>query len=76
MAFYFQEPSHTFSEYLLVPGYLIAMILMFFVPPIFTSIAFDSGGVASGPMTAAFMPGESPPEVKTPIRRIKNMPPS
>ena len=28
---------------------------MFFVPPIFTSIAFDSGGVASGPMTATFM---------------------
>ena len=41
--------------YLLVPGYLIAMILMFFVPPIFTSIAFDSGGVASGPMTATFL---------------------
>ena len=41
--------------YLLVPGYLIALILMFFVPPIFTSIAFDSGGVASGPMTATFL---------------------
>ena len=30
-------------------------MLSFFVPPIFTAIAFDSGGVASGPMTAAFM---------------------
>ena len=36
--------------YLLVPGYLIAIVLSFFVPPIFTAIAFDSGGVASGPM--------------------------
>ena len=41
--------------YLLIPGYAIALILMFFVPPIFTSIAFDSGGVASGPMTATFL---------------------
>ncbi len=38
-----------------VPGYLIALVLMFFVPPIFTAIAFDSGGVASGPMSATFM---------------------
>ncbi len=41
--------------YLLVPGYLIAIALSFFVPPIFTAIAFDSGGVASGPMTATFL---------------------
>ena len=41
--------------YLLIPGYAIAMVLMIFVPPIFTSIAFDSGGVASGPMTATFL---------------------
>jgi len=41
--------------WLLIPGYLIAILLMFFVPPIFTSIAFDSGGVASGPMTATFL---------------------
>lgn len=40
---------------LLIPGYAIALILMFFVPEIFTSIAFDSGGVASGPMTATFL---------------------
>lgn len=39
----------------LVPGYIIALALSFFVPPIFTAIAFDSGGVASGPMTATFM---------------------
>lgn len=41
--------------YFLIPGYLIAIILSFFVPPIFTAIAFDSGGVASGPMTATFL---------------------
>ena len=39
----------------LVPGYLLAVVLSFFVPSIFTSIAFDSGGVASGPMTATFL---------------------
>ena len=41
--------------YILIPGYLIAIILSFFVPNIFTGIAFDSGGVASGPMTATFL---------------------
>ncbi len=41
--------------WILVPGYLIALTLSFFVPDIFTAIAFDSGGVASGPMTATFM---------------------
>ncbi len=39
----------------LIPGYAIALLLSFFVPQTFTSIAFDSGGVASGPMTATFM---------------------
>ena len=39
----------------LVPGYIIAITLSFFVPDIYTAIAFDSGGVASGPMTATFM---------------------
>jgi len=39
----------------LVPGYLIALVITFFVPKIFTAIAFDSGGVASGPMTATFL---------------------
>ncbi len=38
-----------------VPGYLISLTLSFFVPNTFTAIAFDSGGVASGPLTAAFM---------------------
>lgn len=41
--------------YLLIPGYLTAAILTFFCPPLFTAIAFDSGGVASGPMTATFL---------------------
>lgn len=41
--------------YMLIPGYIIAILLSFFVPPIFTAIAFDSGGVASGPMTATFL---------------------
>lgn len=41
--------------YILLPGYGIALLLSFFVPPVFTSIAFDSGGVASGPMTATFL---------------------
>ena len=40
---------------LLLPGYAIALGLSFIVPPVFTSIAFDSGGVASGPMTATFL---------------------
>ena len=39
----------------LAPGYAIALGLSFFVPDIYTAIAFDSGGVASGPMTATFM---------------------
>ena len=38
-----------------IPGYVIALALSFFVPKIFTAIAFDSGGVASGPMTATFL---------------------
>ncbi len=41
--------------YMLLPGYAIALIMTFFVPPFFTAIAFDSGGVASGPMTATFL---------------------
>ena len=39
----------------LIPGYALALILTFFVPKMFTAIAFDSGGVASGPMTATFL---------------------
>lgn len=41
--------------YILVPGYFIALVLTFFCPNLFTGIAFDSGGVASGPMTSTFI---------------------
>ncbi len=41
--------------YFIVPGYALALGLSFFVPKVFTAIAFDSGGVASGPMTATFL---------------------
>ncbi len=39
----------------LIPGYAVALLLSLFVPKVFTAIAFDSGGVASGPMTATFL---------------------
>lgn len=41
--------------YFLIPGYAIALVLTFVVPEMFTAIAFDSGGVASGAMTASFL---------------------
>lgn len=41
--------------WLLVPGYAVALGMTFLVPKIFTGIAFDSGGVASGPMTTTFI---------------------
>ncbi|GMO19959.1 MAG: hypothetical protein Ta2A_27070 [Treponemataceae bacterium] len=41
--------------YILVPGYAFALALTFFVPPMFTGIAFDAGGVCSGPMTSTFL---------------------
>lgn len=41
--------------YLVVPGYIIAFALSFFVPDIYTAIAFDSGGVVSGPMNSTFI---------------------
>lgn len=41
--------------YIIIPGYLLAIILMIFSKPSFTSIAFDSGGVATGPMTVTFI---------------------
>jgi hypothetical protein len=41
--------------YLLVPGYLLALLLLPFSKPDFTSIAFDAGGVATGPMTVTFV---------------------
>lgn len=42
-------------KYILIPGYILAMILMIFTPELFTGIAFDSGGVASGPLTSTFV---------------------
>lgn len=41
--------------WIIIPGYVIALVLSFFVPKIFVGIAFDSGGVASGPMTSTFL---------------------
>lgn len=41
--------------YALLPGYIIAMLLLKFSPALFTGIAFDSGGVASGPLTSTFV---------------------
>lgn len=41
--------------WILVPGYALALILTRFVPSVFVGIAFDSGGVASGPMTSTFL---------------------
>ena len=42
-------------QWIILPGYLIALVLSRFVPKIFVGIAFDSGGVASGPMTSTFL---------------------
>jgi hypothetical protein len=41
--------------WILIPGYIFALALTFFVPRIFTGIAFDSGGVCSGPMSSTFL---------------------
>ena len=41
--------------YYLIPGYLISLGLSLFVPGLYTAIAFDSGGVASGPLTSSFI---------------------
>ncbi len=41
--------------YYIIPGYFISLGLSFFVPGIYTAIAFDSGGVASGPLTSSFI---------------------
>ncbi len=49
-----QVPNIELWHYLL-PGYLISLALSFKVPGLFVGIAFDSGGVASGPMTATFI---------------------
>ena len=41
--------------YYLIPGYIVSLGLSFFVPKVYTAIAFDSGGVASGPLTTTFI---------------------
>lgn len=41
--------------YYVIPGYFISLGLSFFVPKLYTAIAFDSGGVASGPLTSTFI---------------------
>ena len=41
--------------WILIPGYTLALVLTFFTPPMFTGIAFDSGGVASGAMVSSFV---------------------
>lgn len=41
--------------WIIIPGYLLALVLSRIVPPVFVGIAFDSGGVASGPMTSTFL---------------------
>ena len=41
--------------YYLIPGYMVSLGLSFFVPKMYTAIAFDSGGVASGPLTSTFI---------------------
>ncbi len=41
--------------YYMVPGYAISLVLMFICPDIFTAMAFDSGGTASGPMSSSFV---------------------
>ena len=41
--------------YYVIPGYFISLGLSFFVPGLYTAIAFDSGGVASGPLTSGFI---------------------
>ena len=57
-----EKPTHCFLfinyfsiTYYIIPGYVISLALSFFVPPVYTAIAFDSGGVASGPMTSGFI---------------------
>jgi len=46
---------HIPITWILIPGYALALGLTFFVPRIFTGIAFDSGGVCSGPMSTTFL---------------------
>lgn len=47
--------NHISIWYFLLPGYAAALVLTFFTPRIFSAVAFDSGGVSAGTMTAAFL---------------------
>ena len=51
----FRVTTGTSLWYFLIPGYAAALVLMRFCPRMFTAIAFDSGGVASGPMASTFI---------------------
>lgn len=51
----FRVITHISIIWILLPGYIIAIALSFFAPKKFVSIAFDAGGVASGPLTSAFL---------------------
>jgi hypothetical protein len=51
----FRAYSDTHLMFILIPGYILAIILMFFVDEVFSSIGFDSGGIATGPMTSTFI---------------------
>ena len=42
-------------QWIIIPGYVLALVMSLFVPKMFVGIAFDSGGVASGPMTTTFL---------------------
>lgn len=47
--------THINIMYIIIPGYAIALLSMFFCPDIYTAMAFDSGGTASGPMSTSFV---------------------
>ncbi len=47
--------THVNIMWILLPGYGLALLLTFFTPPLYTGIAFDSGGVASGAMVSSFV---------------------
>ena len=47
--------EHLLLWHILLPGYILIMIMSFFTPELYLGIAFDAGGVASGPMTATFV---------------------
>jgi len=51
----FRILTETSLLFIVIPGYIIALLLALIVPPLFTAIAFDSGAVASGPLAATFL---------------------